>query len=514
MPANRPNVLFLLSDEHSFRCFSHLDANAEGEPVHTPTFDALANNGTVFDQTYCQMPLCTPSRMCLLTGRYVRGCGAWSNSSLMRPDVPTMPGAFADAGYATCLVGKMHFGGARQYNGFQHRPYGDMTGRAGHQTDPLDQPGRGMAMRSRTADAGVSDIPDSQHQEQCTTRESIAWLREHTAAHPDQPWFLCASFSRPHFPLTAPKRHFERYWPDGVTQPKVGRTGDALEHPMTRGAMDGFQVDQIDETEKQRARAAYFACVDYLDEVIGDMLASLERDGLLDNTIIVYTSDHGEMAGEHGLWWKHTWHEASARVPWFIQTPEQRHGDAPAARLNTPASLADLFPTLAGLCEVPTPNDLDGVDLSQNVRRGIEPTERGPVCCDNLVPRWGDGSEFRMVRDGPYKYIAFRDAPELLFNVEDDPFEQHNLAASNNPPDALARLRQFVTQTMDFEAAAREYEVDRQRFETERLDLPQHTNNLYHMRDGRLWDGQRTLYDPHVVVESPADTFTDWPGDS
>ena len=223
----RPNILFLLSDEHSYRFFSHLDPSGEGEPVQTPTLDRLASQATVFDQSYCQVALCTPSRICLLTGRSPMTSGGWDNNLMINPDVATLPQSFADAGYATCLVGKMHLGGNRQFAGFQHRPYGDLTGRTGHQWEPLLDDDR-QSLRMRTVKVGVTEIPESKLQEQVVARESIAYLREQQHANPEQPWFLCASFSRPHFPLTAPRRYFERYWPQGVTPPKVGTIPQSL----------------------------------------------------------------------------------------------------------------------------------------------------------------------------------------------------------------------------------------------------------------------------------------------
>ena len=110
-------------------------------------------------------------------------------------------------------------------------------------------------------------------------RESLAWLREHHHANPDKPWLVYTSFSRPHFPLTAPKRFFDRYYPEGVTPPWVCRTGDSTDHPMTVGAIKGFRTDEIAEDEMLKARAAYFAAVDFLDEILGDFLALLDRDG-------------------------------------------------------------------------------------------------------------------------------------------------------------------------------------------------------------------------------------------
>jgi choline-sulfatase len=448
----KPNVLFLLSDEHSFRFLSDHHDPKLAEPCRTPTLDHLKGHGTAMNTTYCQMPLCTPSRMCMLSGKQVRNCGAWFNSSVLAPDLPTIPKTFAAAGYTTALVGKMHFGGNLQYHGFQHRPYGDLTGNCGHQREMVDLKALGIEdatpMQMRTLTAGLTTIPESQLQEQIVARETITFLREQTAANPEKPWFLCASMSRPHFPLNAPKRHLDKYWPTGVTPPKVGRTGDSFDHPMTQGMRKGFEADRIDGDELAKARAAYFACVDYLDEVIGDLLAVLEKDGLLENTIIVYTSDHGEMVGEHGVWWKNSWHEASARVPFIFQTPAQRRGQIKPHQINTPVSLADLFPTLCGLAGINQPDGLDGMDLSTAVTTGQEP-QRGYVCSDVLFDRWGKGTSFRMVRDGKYKYIGFADAPELLFDLEADPFEQSNLAptATGDVATTLQKLRDYRRQS-------------------------------------------------------------------
>lgn len=512
MSAERPNVLLLLSDEHSFRCLGSRDREQGGEPVMTPALDGLAAASTAFDATYCSMPLCTPSRLCMLTGREAHRAGAWSNWSHLPPDLPTLPQVLGNAGYETALVGKMHLGGTRQFAGFDHRPYGDLTGETGHQYDPPTAAAdRGMAMRSRTEDAGLTGIPESLLQERNVLEESLSWLREHHHRRPGQPWFLCASFSRPHFPLTAPRRHVDAYWPDGVTEPVVGYEGDTTEHPLTLGAKNGFRTGEISQSERQRARAAYFACVSYLDEVIGDLLASLAREGFLEDTIVTYTSDHGELAGEHGLWWKHTWHEASTRVPWFVQLPAHRSGGLEPAQVDTPVSLVDLFPTVCGLVDAPTPPGIDGVDLSEILRQGDEP-DRGPVVTDNFTPRWGSGTEFRMVRDGPYKYVRFRDAPEILIDLENDPLEQTNLAAGEGARSELNRLRKQVDAAIDFE----QLEADRRAAEVEletryRLGTPKGTGNAYLLPDGRIVEADTPLYRPHVLMEEPGAILEDFP---
>ncbi|MFB6217759.1 MAG: sulfatase [Halobacteriaceae archaeon] len=516
MPTDRPNVLFLLSDEHGYRYRSGRERASER--AHTPTLDGLAERGVAFRDASCSVPLCTPSRVGLLTGREQRECGGWDSSTLgpwtPLPDLQTLPGAFAEAGYDTALVGKMHLGGDRQFVGFEERPYGDLTGGMGHQADPIDPPDTGRGIfdtRSRTADAGATAIPESAHQESAVVRETLAWLREHDARS-DDPWFLCASFSRPHFPLTAPRRHLRRYWPDGLGDPPVGADSDAGRHPSAAWSRADQGAGERTPEEERRARAAYAACVDYLDELLGDLLGALDRDGLLEDTVVVYTSDHGEMAGEHGLWFKQTWHEASIRVPLLVETPAHRSGGRDPATVETPVSLLDLYPTLCGLAGVGYPDDLDGADLSDAVRTGAEP-DRAPVVSDLLMPRRGEYA-CRVVRDGRYKYVGFRDAPELLFDVIADPYERENLAAGGGPDDpaagdALDRLRAHVEETVDFDALEAQQERDREALSAHDRDLPQGTSgNMYHLPDGRVVDADTALYEPSVVGD-PEDLFGD-----
>ena len=513
--ADRPNVLFLFSDEHSFRFMGHVPVEEGGEAdIDTPTFDGLAARGTVFTDAYCQMPLCTPSRICLLTGMEVRRCGAWNNSSVLRPELPTIPKTLAAAGYEAALVGKMHLGGSQQFVGFRHRPYGDLTGKTGHQWEPIHDAARGMRERTSTA-VGVTQIPESLMQEEVIALESLAFLREHRHANPDQPWFLCASFSRPHFPLAAPQRWIDRYRPDRISEPRVPASGDAYDHPMSVGMREGFMADAIDHDEMMRARAAYFACVSYLDQIIGDMLLRLEADGFLDNTIIVYTTDHGEMAGEHGVWWKNGWYEACTRVPFIFSTPEQRSGKAPAQKCRTPVGLGDLFPTLCALTGVEPPAGLDGADLSPSVLGQGEPAAR-PIVCDALTPRWGEGTEFRSVRLGEYKYVRFRSFDPLFFDLEADPGEQVNLlehGVVGEAADALSELEAFANESIDFDEAERErVERDGSLHEQYPQELPASTGNLYLLPSGRLINADDALYHPTVVAETPPQAFGDWPG--
>lgn len=519
MSSECPNILFIFSDEHGYRYFGSREEDAGGEPVQTPTLDSLAAESATFERAYCGVPLCTPSRLSMLSGREAQNAGAWDNDSHLRRGLETLPNTLSVAGYRTALVGKMHLGADRQYVGFNDRPYGDLTGGTGHQPDPITPPDadRGMELRSRTADAGVTEIPESLHQEQNVVRETVSYLREHEHQNPEQPWFACASFSRPHFPLTAPTRFLDRYWPNGVTEPAVERGGDAATHPFTEAILQGFQTAEIDHGEEQLARAAYFACVDYFDEILGDFLGMLEQDDLLKDTIVVYASDHGEMAGEHEIWWKHTWHESAVRVPMMVQLPSHRRGDLEPAEFKTPVSLVDLYPTLCGLVDAPIPNALDGADLSAAVEAGQEP-ERSPVFIDNPVPRWGEGTEFRVVCDGPYKYVRFRGMSDLCFDIQTDPAEYDDLVQDpGDHRDAVERLRSVAEDSLDFAAAEERRNADERDRAKRELDLDAEPAssypNLYHLPDGRIVDAETPLYDPTVVVSDPSKTFGDWPGE-
>ena len=504
-----PNILFLFSDEHSFRCMGHVPLDEGGEQVFTPNLDNLAFRGSRFSDTYCQMPLCTPSRITLLSAMEVRTSGAWSNKSVLRPELKTLPGVFRDSGYTTCLVGKMHLGGTQQFVGFQYRPYGDLTGETGHQWEPIDEIDR-TGMRVRTKKAGVTGVPESLIQDPVVTHEAVAFLRNHSSAAPDKPWFLCASFSRPHFPLTPPRRWLDKYWPNGISPPLVPPGGDAFVHPMSVGMRKGFMADAISREEMMYARAAYFANVSYLDEVIGDFLLRLDASGLLDNTIIVYSTDHGEMAGEHGVWWKNGWYEACTRVPLIISTPEQRAGNASSAVVRTPVSLLDVFPTLCGLAGLDIPENLDGYDLSGAVC-GTEEVPDRAIYCDALVPRWGTGTEFRMIRYRNWKYVRFRAADSLFFDLESDPEEHVNLIKRGIPDGAkedFSYLENLALGSMDFEEAERE-RLDRDGSLEDKYaqKLPPSTGNLYFLPSGKIINADDSLYKPAVIAPSPEIAF-------
>jgi choline-sulfatase len=409
--ARRPNILIFLPDEqsvHALGCYGN-------QTVESPHIDALAAQGVTLDAAYSNYPLCVPSRLSLLSGKHPHKIDAWDNRSVLDPSARTFAGDLTAAGYRTCLIGKMHFAGEEQRYGFEERPYGDLLGWS-HQPDPPET-ARDL---SRIA-AGPSEIPLEQTQEEIVNREALAFLRQQREAEPERPWLLVLGYNRPHFPLRPPRKWWDRYWPHGYDMPRVPEGHvDAL-HPWIKAVRHRSDGDGFSEEQVARARAAYYACVSYVDEKVGEVLGELDRLGLSDETLVVFTSDHGEMIGAHDMWGKRTFYEGSARVPFVVRWP----GRIPAgARVESPAELVDLYPTLCAAATVTPPDDLDGASLLP-LLSGDASSWRNVAVSDYC--QWLPAPA-RMVRKGDWKLNYYTGAGFELFNVREDPDELRDLS--------------------------------------------------------------------------------------
>jgi choline-sulfatase len=491
---SHPNILWIMTDEHNRDV-----AGFAGDPiVNTENLDRLAARGVRFDNATCANPLSTPSRMSMLTGRDAHRCSAWSNHWILFPEHPTWPAHFAAHGYRTCLVGKMHFGGRDQMNGFQHRPYGDLRHALGHQPDPLHMyPGYAHA-----ESAAITQVPESLIQDVVVTRETLAFLLEHQSHEPDTPWFACASYGRPHSPFTAPGRYIRRYR-DQVPRAPIGR-GSELEPFAQRFAPD------LTEEQTIRGREGYYACVDFVDDCIGELLDGLDKAGLLDNTIVIYTSDHGDMLGHHGLWGKQVYHEGSIGVPLLVAGP----GIPAGASVRHPLSLMDLFPTTCTLAGLPIPPGLDGVDASNLLRdpasaappRQFAPsaTYRYGVRIDyGQTPDDAPNEAWRCVRDERWKYVEVERGATLLFDLEDDPLETSNLAANPAQAARCRHMREWLYQDFDWDDVHAQLAEDRRRLPDFLSGLPPGTPNQYMLPDGRVFDAEKSLYDARWLMFPP-----------
>lgn len=489
MPS-RPNVLILMSDQHN----ASVAGFAGDAVVRTPTLDALARRGVCFDRAYCQSPVCTPSRASFLTGKYVSNLSCWNNHWVIFPEHLTLPQHFADAGYETCLVGKMHFGGKDQFHGFLHRPYGDFRHGLGHQPDPIEM----FPSSGGVAHAGPSQIPESLQQENVVTAEAAAWILEHQANRPGAPWLLCASYCKPHAPLVAPSRYLKRY--EGHVPPAGQEKDDeAARHPYPARQRENYALCGLSPEQHTKAREAYWAAVEFLDDCIGALLWRLERAGALDNTVVVYTSDHGDLIGNHGLWWKANWYEEAVRVPLLIAGP----GVASGVRRSELAELNDLFPTLCRLCGLDVPEGLDGVDASALLGAAslAEPPRSHAISeffgMAMLTRPYHTGAKadaMRMIRTERYKYADLFGMAPLLFDLEADPREFRNAAHDPALEGVANDLAERLGKGFDWQGAIQRIEDDRCRAQALLSGQKPTTPNQYRLSDGRLFDAEGDLY--------------------
>ncbi|MFC1451948.1 sulfatase-like hydrolase/transferase [Verrucomicrobiota bacterium] len=486
----RPNILWIVSDQHN----PHIAGFAGAERSFTPNLDRLARSGTHFTSAYCQSPLCVPSRISFLTGKYPFRCDAYDNASVLAPEHVTIARHLAMHGYATVLVGKAHLRGPQWMGDFDERPYGDLrVGRfCFHQPDPTETwDGRWNSHSvGRFPWAGATRIPESMLNDGIASREAVAALHRLASARPAKPWLLCVGYSRPHFPLTAPERYIRRAMENLPPLPlRPEGYPDAL-HPHDRFIVNDFHLQIFPNEEQQHALACYYACVNYLDDCIGELLEAMDRLDMLEDTIVVYTSDHGDMAGEHGLWWKRTYYDASAAVPLLIAGP----GLGSEATVNTPVELVDLFPTFCDLAGVPVPEGLDGESLLPLCRGRLAERLKKTARSELLGER--PETAFRMIRSERWKYVTFPETSDRLFDLEHDARETRDQLAeapSSEVKGAAAQLHDELLGGRGWDEIARMRQQDARRW----TDIERHPDagpTQYRLADGRIVEADISLY--------------------
>jgi choline-sulfatase len=403
--AEKPNVLVLLADEHS-----PLELGCNGARlVRTPHLDALAARGVNFDAAYCQAPMCVPSRLSFLSGKYSWRIGAWSNASSVPAGETSIPRFLGWHGYRTAAIGKLHFLGDEQFWGFQERPYGDFFGDS-HQPDPLR-----VAPRHTLLPIGPTEIPEELLQEMIVTRLGIDFLRRQDN---QQPFFLMLSYNHPHFPVCPPRRYWDEYFPDAGDRPDFGPNFPDRLHPWMRFHRRFYGIDRWTEQDFRRFRAGYRACVNFVDDQVGAVLGALDQAGLRENTIVLYFTDHGDMNGEHGMMRNGNFYDPSVRVPLIISYP----GVLPeGTRVGEVAELTDVFPTIAELAGLPVPADIDGRGLARLMTAGESDGRKGFAISESYTH--GVPGPMRMIRVGDWKLNLYLDAKPSLFNLREDPRE-------------------------------------------------------------------------------------------
>jgi choline-sulfatase len=505
--STKPNVLWIMSDQHSPRI-----SGFAGDPdARTENLDALAARSAQFDNAVTASPCCTPSRMTILTAKEPHRASAWFNHWPIFPEHTTWPAHLANHGYTTGLVGKMHIGGKDQMVGFQHRPYGDIRHGVSHQAEPIDLfPGY-----AHMESAGATEIPESLLQDAVVSKEALSFILEQESESPETPWFVCASYTRPHYPLTSPGRYYRRYkdkLPPADLAPDHKNRLEPYALTCYMSEMAGDDNDFVLSPElNQHAREGYYGALDYVDDCIGELLDGLEDAGLLDNTIVIYTTDHGEMGGAHGLWGKIVYYDESIRVPMLISGPGVRSG-----RVDQPISQMDLFPTTCGLLDIPIPEGLDGVDFSGVLAdpdgapspREFAPSSYylygspiGPIA--DAPPEDTPNRAMRAIRDKDWTYVEIEGGQPLLFDRSNDPDEEVNLAAQPEHAERARKMRGQLFEGFSWEQVHAQLEIDRKRVPEFASGLKPSTPNQYMLRDGRTFDAEESLYGARWLYMPP-----------
>ncbi|MEV8468269.1 sulfatase-like hydrolase/transferase [Fluviibacterium sp. DFM31] len=415
----QPNILFLLPDQlrpDFLGCYG-------ADFLATPAIDALAGQGVRHDMAISPSPICVPARASMLTGQSAASNGVVDNLSWLRPDrqamgVRTWPEILSEGGYHTAAIGKMHFYPWDISEGFETRIIAEDKRHIHVQDDYADWlAARGLAkhhgndQRGYQAHKGasLSDLPDEAQVDRWVAGQAADWLR---AYDDPRPFALMVGFPGPHCPYDPPPEALDRIDPDGLPAP-IQATAESDSHrdefiaSYKRGWAD-LDYSTLDADQIRRIRHHYAALVERLDEDVAKVLAALEASGRLDNTIVVFASDHGDYLGDYGLMGKTFFHESSVHVPLIVTDFR-----APcAARDAAPRSLLDLFPSFLDWA------GLDPATQAQGQPLGA-PADAGRVIC-------GMTSLGVMARSARHKLVRYGNGAQALFDLETDPMEQDN----------------------------------------------------------------------------------------
>lgn len=435
-PSGRYNVLFLIADD--LNC----NLGTYGHPtVQSPHIDGLAQRGLKFERTYCQFPLCCPSRASLMCGLYPDQTLIHKNSIYIRehlPNVQTLAQAFRHRGYVAVRIGKIfHYGvpGAIGTDGHDDPASWDDT--VNPRGRDKDDESKVFSLENKRLGSTLSWLAaDGTDQEQTDGKaagEAIRLLESFAARK--NPFFLAVGFYRPHTPYIAPRKYFDLYSPEQIQVPHIPPEYLKTLPPSARATVASKQEQRnLPESTARQAMRAYYAAISFMDNQVGRVLGALDRFGLSENTIVVFTSDHGYHMGEHGHYQKMTLFEDSARVPLIISVPHMKTRGQSTASL---AESVDLYPTLAQLCGLPAPEYLSGVSLAPVLRNA------------SATPRTSALTEINggySLRTDQFRYTEWgqsgRGGAEL-YDHRTDPHEMMNLAdqpAYTETKASLARL--------------------------------------------------------------------------
>ena len=419
--------------------------------TQAPNMMALADRGVVFDSAYCNSPLCSPSRAVFMSGRLPSKTGAYDNAAEFRSDIPTFAHYLRRAGYRTVLSGKMHFCGPDQLHGFEERMTTDIYpadfGWTPDWDHPHDRPSWYHNMSSVT-DAGLCVRTNQIDFDDEVIFAAERQIYDHARGDRARPFCMVVSLTHPHDPFAIPEKWWNLYRHDDIDLPSHGLDREAMTpHERRLYHVCDMAGAEITEDHIRNARRAYYGAISYVDHNIGRLLTALDETALRDDTIVIVTSDHGEMLGERGFWYKMSWFEGASRVPLLVSAP----GRFKAGRVAQSVSLVDMLPTLVELAQDGRP----GRYASEIEGRSLLPHLAGTGGHDEVIGEYlaeGAVAPLMMIRRGTQKFVTSPADPDQLYDLAVDPDERVNLADDPTFATDLAAFRAEAAARWDFAA--------------------------------------------------------------
>jgi choline-sulfatase len=430
----KPNILILMVDQLNGTLFP----DGPADWLHAPHLKALAARSTRFRNCYTASPLCAPGRAAFMSGQLPSATGVYDNAAEFASSIPTYAHHLRRAGYRTCLSGKMHFVGPDQLHGFEERLTTDIYPADFGWTPDYRKPGERIDwwyhnMGSVTG-AGVAEITNQMEYDDEVAFNATRKIYDLARGADARPWCLTVSFTHPHDPYVARKKYWDLYNDCEHLLPQVPAIPYDSQDAHSKRIFDAndWRSFEITEENIRRSRQAYFANISYLDEKVGEILQTL--NDTRQEAIVVFVSDHGDMLGERGLWFKMSFYEGASRVPLMISAPYMEPG-----LQTTPVSNIDICPTLCELAGVSMEEVLPwttGISLVP-MGQGQERTE--PVAMEYAAE--ASCAPMVSLRQGKWKYNRCALDPDQLFDLEADPHELTNLAGDPAHQGTLKRLR-------------------------------------------------------------------------
>lgn len=444
MPA--PNILIFMVDQLNGTLFP----DGPADWLHAPNLRDLAARSTRFANAYTASPLCAPGRAAFMSGQLPSQTGVYDNAAEFASSIPTYAHHLRRAGYQTCLSGKMHFVGPDQLHGFEDRLTTDIYPPDFGWTPDYRKPGERIDwwyhnMGSVTG-AGVAEITNQLEYDDEVAYHARARLYEYARGADHRPWCMTVSFTHPHDPYVARRKYWDLYEDCAHLDPQVPAFDYDQHDPHSQRIFDAndWRNYTLSDEMVRRARRAYFANISYLDDKIGEILQVLRDTRQEENTIILFVSDHGDMLGERGLWYKMCFFEGSARVPMMIAAPQMQPG-----LVTAPVSNIDICPTLCHLAGVSMSEVMPWTSGESLVPLGQGGVRHSPVAMEYAAE--ASYSPLICLRQGGWKYTNCALDPEQLFNLETDPHELENLAENPAYAPQLEQFRIMAAQRWDLE---------------------------------------------------------------